>query len=310
MKISLVLTMVLFLSACNNTKEDTKDTHNSTDTSRVNTTDAVEEPKKDLVFNINDIPVSDKLEGTFPYFVLPDGYVFTDPNKYHGKGVTKDYDKEYFYIHSVYHAVEGKTFKGVIRINEETKDKTFSGLEIRKSFDDTIDKLGGVKLNNGEKLKEGQSDKIEKEASANGFLHSGGTDYNVYAYVIHTADKAVWVQFDYLDNASRVTVLETRPFKNEMTIIPASQIRQQINEKGKAVLYINFDTDKATLKPDGRKAVDEIAKLFTETPALKLSIEGHTDNTGNAGHNKQLSLERAQTVMNALLSKNINKANL
>ncbi len=309
-KIFFSIAMMLFLLACNNTKEDTKDTTDRTETAQIDTGNAVAEPENKQVFNINDIPVSNKLEGLFPYFVLPGGYVFTDPNKYFGKGVIKDYDREYFYIHGVYRAVEGKTFKGVIRLDEQMKDKAFSQLEIQKSFDDIISKSGGVKLNNGEKIKEGQADKIEKDASSNGYLHSSSTDHNIYTYIIHTADKDVWVQFDYLDDGSRITVLETKPFKNEMTIMPASQIKKQIDETGKAILYINFDTDKATLKPDGQEAVEEIVKLLHETPGLKLSIEGHTDNTGSAGSNKQLSLERAQTVMNSLISKNINKSNL
>jgi OmpA-OmpF porin, OOP family len=310
MKTGLVLAMMLFLLACNNKKVDTKDTLYTTDTSQITIRNAPQEPKEDTAFNIDAIPVSNKLEGTFPYFILPPGYVITDPKKFHGKGETKDYDKEYFYVHGVYRGVEGKTFKGVIRVAEEAKDKKFSQLEIQKSFDDIIERSGGIKLNNGEKLKEGQADKIEKDAYTNGYLNSGSTDYNVHTYVIRTADKEVWVQFDYLDNASRITVLETRPFKNEMTIVPASQMKKEIEEKGKAILYIHFDTDKATLQPDGQKTVDEIAKLVNEDPSLKLSIEGHTDDTGNASRNKELSLKRAQTVMNSLLAQNIDKARL
>lgn len=310
MKLTLVLVIALFFTACKSRKEDTKDSHNPVDSAQAVTRNGPNEEKKAKVFDINSIPISSKLEGAFPYFVLPGGYVFTDPNKYHGKGETKDYDKEYFYIQGVYWAVEGKTFKAVIRVDENIKDKAFSQIEIQKSFDDIIEKSGGVKLNNGEKLKENQADKIEKNAYVNGFLNSSTTDNNINTYVIHKADREIWVQFDIMDDNSRITILETKPFKNEMTILPASEIKKQIEDNGKAVLYINFDTDNATLKPDGQKAVDEIAKLCNENPALNLSIEGHTDNTGNANHNKQLSLERAQTVMNALLLKNINKANL
>lgn len=38
---------------------------------------------------------------------------------------------------------------------------------------------------------------------------------------------------------------------------------------------------------------------------LKLSIEGHTDNTGSISRNKQLSTERANTVMYGLAGKGI-----
>lgn len=261
-------------------------------------------------FDINSIPVSDKLNGNFPYFKLPGGYVFTNPNQYNGTGKTKDYDKEYFFVHGSYWPVEGKTYKAVIRVDDQAKDKTFSTLEIQKSFDDLIAQLGGVKLNNNEKLKEGEDKKLEPDALTNGYLHSCNNWENVHTYVIHKSDRAIWVQYNLGQENSDITVLETTPFKNQMGISSATEIKQQLDEKGKAVLYINFDTDKASLKPDGVTAVAEIATVLTQNPTLKLSINGYTDNTGTVQHNKQLSTDRAQTVLNSLVAKGIPAANL
>ena len=42
-------------------------------------------------------------------------------------------------------------------------------------------------------------------------------------------------------------------------------------------------------------------KLLSADPALKLSIEGHTDNTGAAAHNQELSTARARSVLGALV---------
>jgi outer membrane protein OmpA-like peptidoglycan-associated protein len=47
--------------------------------------------------------------------------------------------------------------------------------------------------------------------------------------------------------------------------------------------------------------MDEINKLLTADSALKLSIEGHTDSTGGADHNRQLSTARARAVFGALV---------
>jgi outer membrane protein OmpA-like peptidoglycan-associated protein len=44
--------------------------------------------------------------------------------------------------------------------------------------------------------------------------------------------------------------------------------------------------------------------------SLKISIEGHTDNTGNAAHNKKLSEDRANAVLNALTGQGIDKSRL
>jgi len=43
---------------------------------------------------------------------------------------------------------------------------------------------------------------------------------------------------------------------------------------------------------------------------LKIAIEGHTDNTGDAAHNKKLSGDRAHAVMKALIGQKIDKSRL
>lgn len=55
-------------------------------------------------------------------------------------------------------------------------------------------------------------------------------------------------------------------------MIKSDEIKKQLDEKGKAVLHINFDTDKASLKPDGTDAVKEIVKVLNADKALKLLL--------------------------------------
>ena len=70
-----------------------------------------------------------------------------------------------------------------------------------------------------------------------------------------------------------------------------------------AIYGINFDTAKSDIKPESEPAIDEIAKLLTGNPALKVDIVGHTDMVGDAASNLKLSQARAQAVINALVSK-------
>jgi outer membrane protein OmpA-like peptidoglycan-associated protein len=64
---------------------------------------------------------------------------------------------------------------------------------------------------------------------------------------------------------------------------------------------IYFDTDLATLKPPSTRALTTIAELLRRQPQWRLSIEGHTDNTGEAAHNQDLSTRRAATVKTTLV---------
>ncbi len=309
MKSSLKTLAILFLlSSCNSGNKNADSQTQDSVKTEVKTSET--KPVQTATFDINSIPISDKLNGTLPYFKLPEGYIFTNPKMYHGEGETKDYDKEYFLVGGKLLPCEGKTFKSVIRLDDKVKSKTLSQLEIQKSFEETILNVGGVKLNNNEPILTGEVAKVSQSDITNGYMHSSLTEYNIQTYVIRKSDKTIWVQFDYLDNAFRFTVLETKSFENKMTIISAKEIEKQISDNGKAILYINFDVDKASLKPDGQSTVAEIVKYLQANPSIKLSIEGHTDNTGDAKHNKDLSLQRANTVMNELTVKQIKKENL
>ncbi|MEP6783870.1 MAG: OmpA family protein [Acidobacteriota bacterium] len=64
---------------------------------------------------------------------------------------------------------------------------------------------------------------------------------------------------------------------------------------------IYFDTDRATLKPPSTRALTSIADLLRRQPQWRLRVEGHTDNTGEAAHNQDLSMRRASAVATALV---------
>ena len=68
---------------------------------------------------------------------------------------------------------------------------------------------------------------------------------------------------------------------------------------------INFDVDKATLRPESMGTLNQIKSLMTSDPSLKFEIDGHTDNSGSAGHNLGLSQQRADAVKAQLVSMGI-----
>jgi OOP family OmpA-OmpF porin len=72
-----------------------------------------------------------------------------------------------------------------------------------------------------------------------------------------------------------------------------------------ATKYIQFDFNKATLKPSSNARLDQMVQILSEYPDYSLSIAGHTDNVGNDYYNLKLSYERAAAARAYLLSKGI-----
>jgi len=87
--------------------------------------------------------------------------------------------------------------------------------------------------------------------------------------------------------------------------VSANDMYEALNRDGFMALYINFDTGKALIKPQSLPIIAQVVALLKENPSLKLGIEGHTDNVGEAVFNKALSQERAEAVMAALVERGI-----
>jgi OOP family OmpA-OmpF porin len=69
-----------------------------------------------------------------------------------------------------------------------------------------------------------------------------------------------------------------------------------------ALYGVYFDNDKDSLRADSQPTLQEIAKLLTANPKLKLQVVGHTDNEGTPDYNLDLSRRRSASVVRALTS--------
>lgn len=77
-----------------------------------------------------------------------------------------------------------------------------------------------------------------------------------------------------------------------------------------ALRNVFFDTGKSTIRPESNTELDRLVKLMNDVPSLKIELSGHTDNTGSATSNQTLSQDRAQAVVNYLVSKGISASRL
>ena len=68
---------------------------------------------------------------------------------------------------------------------------------------------------------------------------------------------------------------------------------------------IFFDVDKYDLKEKSVTELQKILRFLKENPSVKVEISGHTDNSGSAAYNIQLSEKRAQSVNNYLIAHGI-----
>ena len=61
--------------------------------------------------------------------------------------------------------------------------------------------------------------------------------------------------------------------------------------------FVRGQTVKASIKPESRPALDEVAKFLKDNPAEKIYVIGHTDNVGGFDFNMKLSQARATSVV-------------
>lgn len=94
---------------------------------------------------------------------------------------------------------------------------------------------------------------------------------------------------------------ETKPMALQM--VDAKQMQLSLQETGRVALYgIYFDHDSATIKPESKPTLDEIAALLNDEPELHIIVVGHTDYVGGFEYNMGLSQRRAKAVHDALVA--------
>jgi outer membrane protein OmpA-like peptidoglycan-associated protein len=104
---------------------------------------------------------------------------------------------------------------------------------------------------------------------------------------------------------------ENSYIKNIRIAAGGIDIYKQTTTPAKIIMHgILFDVDKATLKPESMGSINQIFNLMKKDPSLKFEIDGHTDNSGTAAHNLDLSQQRADAVKYQLVSMGIDASRL
>lgn len=117
--------------------------------------------------------------------------------------------------------------------------------------------------------------------------------------------RSVWVGVTgFLFNPIQfnLNIVETEAMVQE---IKANDILKGLETDGYYGLNILFDTGSDQVKPESMPLVQAIVDLLKQNPSLRVSIDGHTDNVGDAAYNKALSERRARTVYHLVVQQGI-----
>jgi outer membrane protein OmpA-like peptidoglycan-associated protein len=112
------------------------------------------------------------------------------------------------------------------------------------------------------------------------------------------------------DSSYVLTTVLTEAMQQEMSS-DAKAWADEIGKSGHVAVYgIEFDTGKATIKPESEKVLTEVLGMLEAQPTWKMTIEGHTDATGTKAGNLVLSQKRAEAVVAWLNQKGIPSSQL
>ena len=170
--------------------------------------------------------------------------------------------------------------------------KTSSGLQIMRNFENATKSGGGT-----------VEGKYPGDCTAYVEINSGCANWGV-TMKFAKAGKEVWAYMSMVNYPDwyKIIIVERETMKQNIVV---DQLLDKINKDGFISLYINFDTGKATIKPDSFGQLDQVVTALKQALELKLEVGGHTDNVGTPESNQTLSGTRAKSVMKYLTDRGL-----
>ncbi|WP_244244043.1 OmpA family protein [Marilutibacter alkalisoli] len=258
------------------------------------------EPAKPVGFDLASVPVSDRALGAFPFIALPEGYEAIDEQ-------TLNIARVPFWTGDRLENVEGKVYMATI---QEQQGWTYSHLELERNIQHVVEQAGGMLVTDSN-IAPDVLESVSRDVRVS-LVGGWGDVYNypVRTYVIRNTDKTVWLHLCADSAGAGLIIVEAKAFEPTASLLPADALKREIDAHGKVAMQIHFAVDKADIMPDSMPQIEQVTSLLNNDPVLKLSINGHTDNTGDAAHNQVLSEARAKSVVAALIARGIDESRL
>ena len=160
------------------------------------------------------------------------------------------------------------------------------------------------------------TNKLKNKGQMSEFALNFPEDVRYVAYWLDRPEGSVYVALTVAENKFNqwpetfdkvmvlMDVVEVGRMERRMVDPKADEMQKGLDRDGRVALYgIQFDFNKAEIKPESAGTLAEIGKLMQANRALKLYVVGHTDSVGAMAYNKDLSEKRAQAVVQWLTAK-------
>lgn len=98
-------------------------------------------------------------------------------------------------------------------------------------------------------------------------------------------------------------------FPKQDTTIRVTLNLQPVNKVGEKFVLENiyYDFDKHNIRPDAALILDKLVATMRNNPTLKIELSSHTDSRGSDSYNMKLSQKRAQSAVDYIVSKGIER---
>lgn len=111
---------------------------------------------------------------------------------------------------------------------------------------------------------------------------------------------------------------KVEPLPNEFPVLEQDKTDEQVDSIAAAQESIDqldlnniaFLHGSATLTEEANTTLDEVVRALNQHSDIRLRVEGHTDNTGDPNYNLDLSAQRAQSVVDYLVTQGIESTRL
>jgi len=202
-----------------------------------------------------------------------------------------EFDSYNFFNGKICNTVEGKKFRRIYSLKDDAQKS--SVIQIMRNYSNAIKGMGGTIIYEG-------APQNAECAEFNGL--------NMVTGKIIKEGNEMWTEVTSLGGDDyTLTVVIKELMKQDVT---ASNMFEALNRDGHVALYINFDTGKSIIRDESKPIIEQIVQMLKANPDLKLGVEGHTDNAGSPVSNKTLSMERAKSVVTALVSQGVTAGRL